>query len=229
MKLFGRMETYMRRDLSDYRPILLRGREDHLSLWVNIDGNPLAYTTMYQLIRKVTASWGHKTAPKKMRHACATLIMNADPRRLQAASAALAHRGTSSVNQVYDRSGNLGAQSIWLKMQAEIATTAQKKRRRTRRKRRRTSDHVCQSSVSRGDRLSKVACRRRAAIYARFSTDMQRDASIDDQVRTCRALAAREGLEVVEVYADYALSGGFGAAATVASKTHGCPRTPDRR
>ena len=48
---------------------------------------------------------------------------------------------------------------------------------------------------------------KRAAIYARFSTDMQRDASIDDQVRTCRARAAREGLEVVEVYADYAVSG----------------------
>ena len=119
-KLSGRMETYMRRYLADYRPVLLRGREDHLSLWVNIDGNPLAYTTMYQLIRKVTASWGQKTGPQKMRHACATVIMNADPRQLQVASAALAHRGTSSVNQVYDRSGNLGAQSIWLKMQAEI-------------------------------------------------------------------------------------------------------------
>ena len=126
-KLSGRMETYMRRYLSDYRPILLRGREDHRSLWVNIDGNPLAYTTMYQLIRKVTASWGHKTGPQKMRHACATLIMNADPRRLQVASAALAHRGTSSVNQVYDRSGNLGAQSIWLKMQAEIAKGPEEK------------------------------------------------------------------------------------------------------
>ena len=47
----------------------------------------------------------------------------------------------------------------------------------------------------------------RCVIYARFSSDMQSEQSIDDQVRVCRALAARHGWEVVEVYADYALSG----------------------
>src|SRR6202041_3407468 len=47
----------------------------------------------------------------------------------------------------------------------------------------------------------------RVAIYARFSTDMQRDASIDDQMRVCRARAEREGWTVSEVYGDYALSG----------------------
>lgn len=34
----------------------------------------------------------------------------------------------------------------------------------------------------------------RAVIYARFSTDMQRDASIDDQIRSCREHAVRQGL-----------------------------------
>jgi site-specific DNA recombinase len=47
----------------------------------------------------------------------------------------------------------------------------------------------------------------RAGIYARYSSDNQSEASIDDQVRTCRARADLEGWEVVEVYADYALSG----------------------
>lgn len=47
----------------------------------------------------------------------------------------------------------------------------------------------------------------RAAIYARFSTDMQRDASIEDQIRSCREHAARQGLEVVEIYSDKAISG----------------------
>jgi DNA invertase Pin-like site-specific DNA recombinase len=47
----------------------------------------------------------------------------------------------------------------------------------------------------------------RAAIYARFSTDMQRDASIDDQIRSCREYAARQGLKVVETYSDRAVSG----------------------
>ena len=45
------------------------------------------------------------------------------------------------------------------------------------------------------------------AIYARFSTDHQSECSIDDQVRICRARADREGWSVVEVYADYAISG----------------------
>lgn len=51
----------------------------------------------------------------------------------------------------------------------------------------------------------------RCVIYARFSSDMQSEQSIDDQVRVCRALADRHGWEVVDVHADYALSGASNA------------------
>ena len=47
----------------------------------------------------------------------------------------------------------------------------------------------------------------RSVIYARFSSDSQREASIEDQVRLCRGVAAARGWEVTEVYADHALSG----------------------
>ena len=47
----------------------------------------------------------------------------------------------------------------------------------------------------------------RAAIYARYSTDLQREASIDDQVRLARELAEREGWDVVECYTDHGISG----------------------
>ena len=47
----------------------------------------------------------------------------------------------------------------------------------------------------------------RAVIYARFSTDMQRDASIEDQIRSCQEYAARQGLKVIETYSDRAVSG----------------------
>ncbi|WCR18588.1 recombinase family protein [Paracoccus alcaliphilus] len=47
----------------------------------------------------------------------------------------------------------------------------------------------------------------RVAIYARFSTDKQRDASIEDQIDSCRDLAAREGWEVSATYHDRAISG----------------------
>lgn len=48
----------------------------------------------------------------------------------------------------------------------------------------------------------------RTAIYARYSSDLQSETSIDDQVRLCRERAEREGMIVTEVYSDYAISGG---------------------
>ncbi|MFO1039758.1 MAG: recombinase family protein, partial [Geminicoccaceae bacterium] len=47
----------------------------------------------------------------------------------------------------------------------------------------------------------------RTAIYARYSSDAQRDSSIEDQVRLCTELAGRQGWFVAKVYADHALSG----------------------
>ena len=47
----------------------------------------------------------------------------------------------------------------------------------------------------------------RAAIYARYSTELQREASIEDQVRICRRLISDRGWQVVEVYPDMGLSG----------------------
>jgi site-specific DNA recombinase len=46
-----------------------------------------------------------------------------------------------------------------------------------------------------------------AAIYARYSSDRQSDASIEDQVRLCEEQAKREGYGVVETYVDRAVSG----------------------
>jgi DNA invertase Pin-like site-specific DNA recombinase len=49
---------------------------------------------------------------------------------------------------------------------------------------------------------------KRAAIYARFSTDLQNERSIEDQITLCRDYTSREGMNVVEVYEDKARSGG---------------------
>jgi DNA invertase Pin-like site-specific DNA recombinase len=46
----------------------------------------------------------------------------------------------------------------------------------------------------------------RAAIYARFSSDLQNDKSVDDQVAFCREVASREGMTVVTVFEDRAVS-----------------------
>jgi DNA invertase Pin-like site-specific DNA recombinase len=56
---------------------------------------------------------------------------------------------------------------------------------------------------------------RRCAIYARYSSDLQRESSIEDQIRRCREYAERHGWSVVGdfVVADKAIS-----AASVAGR-----------
>lgn len=46
-----------------------------------------------------------------------------------------------------------------------------------------------------------------AVIYARFSSDNQREESIEGQVRECLAFAERKGISVIKTYADRAISG----------------------
>ena len=59
--------------------------------------------------------------------------------------------------------------------------------------------------------------------HARYSSDNQSEASIDDQVRICRARAEREAGTVVEVYADHALSGAT-TNGQASRRWGGCPR-----
>ncbi len=47
----------------------------------------------------------------------------------------------------------------------------------------------------------------KVAIYARYSSDNQRDASIADQLRVCRESATRQGWTVVQEFTDHAISG----------------------
>jgi DNA invertase Pin-like site-specific DNA recombinase len=47
----------------------------------------------------------------------------------------------------------------------------------------------------------------KVAIYARYSSDNQRDASIADQLRICREFAGRQGWSVVQEFTDHAISG----------------------
>ena len=47
----------------------------------------------------------------------------------------------------------------------------------------------------------------KVALYARYSSDSQRDASIADQLRICRAHAERQGWTIFEEYTDHAISG----------------------
>ena len=47
----------------------------------------------------------------------------------------------------------------------------------------------------------------RAAIYTRFSSDRQSELSTQAQVRACREYAESNGIEIVHIYSDEAISG----------------------
>src|SRR5271157_2784796 len=47
----------------------------------------------------------------------------------------------------------------------------------------------------------------RVAVYARYSSDNQNEASIEDQLRLCRQRIDQEGWQLEQVYRDAALSG----------------------
>ena len=49
--------------------------------------------------------------------------------------------------------------------------------------------------------------KKRAAIYARYSTDLQSERSAEDQIALCREFAEREGLAIAATYLDEARSG----------------------
>jgi DNA invertase Pin-like site-specific DNA recombinase len=57
------------------------------------------------------------------------------------------------------------------------------------------------------DRMDWGQPMKTAAIYARYSSDLQKDRSIDDQIMLCRQIAARHGVQVEEVFTDRAKSG----------------------
>ncbi|WP_088687185.1 recombinase family protein [Rhizobium sp. R634] len=46
-----------------------------------------------------------------------------------------------------------------------------------------------------------------AAVYARFSSELQLDRSIEDQISLCRSFADRQGYEIGEIFSDRARSG----------------------
>ena len=52
--------------------------------------------------------------------------------------------------------------------------------------------------------------RKRAVIYARYSTEKQRPTSIEDQVAICRKYAEQNDFELVGIYKDEAVSGFYG-------------------
>lgn len=107
----------LRAYLTRHRPVLLAGKPEHGRLWVNVGGEPLAYEALYGLFaRKGQKLMGRHINPHLTRHTLATTLLTEDPSDIATAAAALAHRGTRSVSEVYDRSGRDGALLEWARV-----------------------------------------------------------------------------------------------------------------
>lgn len=63
-----------------------------------------------------------------------------------------------------------------------------------------------------------------AVIYARYSSDKQTEDSIEAQIRACREYAASKGYNIVEVYADEAVSGKTAARAKYQKMIRDCSK-----
>jgi integrase len=113
---------HLRRHIEVHRPRLLDGAADHGCLFVGRAGRPLAYSWIYNLFRYRGAELiGQPINPHAIRHAIATGLLEDDPRAVATAGAALAHRGSRSVNEVYDRSGRGAAEAEWRRLRRRAA------------------------------------------------------------------------------------------------------------
>ena len=66
----------------------------------------------------------------------------------------------------------------------------------------------------------------KVAIYARYSSDNQRDASIADQFRICREFAGRQGWTVVQEFTDQLQKSSASAASLPLARAGRSSRNP---
>jgi integrase/recombinase XerD len=115
---------HLRRYLEVHRPRLLKGRPDPGPLWISGGGRPIGYGWLYNLFRtRGMALIGQAINPHVIRHAIASGLLQDDPRDVEVAGAVLAHRGSRSVNEVYDRTGRAAAQAEWRRI-SDLARAA---------------------------------------------------------------------------------------------------------
>jgi hypothetical protein len=108
---------YIDRYLTHHRKILLRHHPDVQSFWISWDGRPMTYATPYFVFQRMGVRLiGRPISVHSVRYAAATTILDENPHDIEIASAALAHRGTSSVSRVYDKGGAARANRIWAKI-----------------------------------------------------------------------------------------------------------------
>lgn len=108
---------YLDHYVSTYRPLLLGDAKDTGFVWLADGGEPLNYDQIYGVFQRMGRQLiGRKLSVHSVRYALATGMMIADPKNIDRASAALAHRDSAVTRRSYDRSGAAGSNRVWAKL-----------------------------------------------------------------------------------------------------------------
>ena len=175
--------SYLLHYLKDIRPRLL-GRSEHDGLWASYRGRPLIAGRIYDIVRARTKRgsekpWGFMTSAARQR----LFWLWMRPKRSGSSPVCCSMPRLSRANGLticrdpYKRAG--ASRHTLLRLGTGFGQSQS-----------RTRDNPM-----------------RAVIYARYSTDLQSSASIDDQVRLCRERIERDGHALTQVYNDRAVSG----------------------
>src|SRR5262249_61243522 len=169
--------------LQRIRPVLL-GRCEHDGFWVSYRGSPLIAGRLYDIARaRVSAKFGKALSLHDFRRSASTFLAMEAPEKI----------GLIPVysNMCLQRSTN-GTTILPVRLRQGSALQL-----------------ILPRSGS-GFGRSRVRTRNnlmRAALYARYSTDLQSACSIEDQIRLCRERVEKESGTIVDIYSDYAISG----------------------
>ena len=187
----------MDRYLREYRPVLTQGRSLDC-LWVSSRAKPMHEVSVYCQVRRITKeTFGAPINPHLFRDAAATTLAIEDPEHVRIASQMLGHGSVRVTERHYNQARMLEAARRY---QEEV---------RARRRGLRAEGFAVppRRQARRRRRPDTLRPAMRAVIYARYSTENQREASIEDQLEVCRRLIAREGWTLLRTYTDAAISG----------------------
>jgi site-specific recombinase XerD len=104
------LTPFIERYLDTYRPMLARGNTETNALWMAIDGKPMSYASMGELITETTdMTLGVRVNPHLFRTAGVTTLATRAGNKPHAGSALLHHRPGPVTQENYNRASSISA------------------------------------------------------------------------------------------------------------------------
>ena len=181
-RLPSELVPYLRRYVDEIRPHLLHGRI-HPGLWPSRKGGATSGGRIYDAVRKrIIKRFGKDMSLHDFRRSAATYIAIDAPDKIGLIPGVLQHANPEVAEQHYNLANSIKAGKRYNATLSDL-------------------DHAPVEAES----LKDLAMR--AVIYARYSSENQREASIEDQIEVCRRYIGQQQWTLIHSYADRAISG----------------------